>query len=183
MAIKHFICTIIAVGLLICVKGKAQDKYFTKAGKIEFAAIKHHDVNALSRSAIVAFDTKTGEFQFSILVKSFEFNKAYMQEKFNNQILESDQFPKAMFKGNIENPSSVNYQKDGNYPVQVKGELTMHGITKDITARGTLSISKGIIVAKSTFTVLLDDYNISNPGIGDGNISIAVDCNLELIKN
>jgi len=183
MSTKYLICPIIFICIFTCKKAKAQNKYFTKTGKIEFVAVKDRGVNAISRSCTVVLNAATGEFQFSVLVKSFEFKKAYMQEKFNNQILETDQFPKAEFKGSIENPYSVNYQKDGIYQVQVKGLMTLHGVTRDISVKGTLSVSKGLITASSTFNISIDNYNISNPGIGDGNISITVECQLEAMKN
>lgn len=183
MSIKHFIYAIGAVYSLTAANLKAQDKYFTKSGKIGFEAVHHSSVSAVSRSAVVTLDSQTGEFQFSILVKSFEFEKALMQEKFNHSILETDQFPRALFKGYLENPLTINYQKDGDYPVQVKGLLTLHGITKNITASGKLSVMKGVITTQSAFNVALDDYNISNPGIGDGNIIIKVVCSLEPLKD
>lgn len=177
MSIKYFICCLAFICNLTMERAVAQSRYFTKTGKIEFTTIQNQHVAAQSRSAVVTLDTKTGEFQFSILMKSFEFEKALMQEKFNDQVLETDQFPKAGVKGIIENLSSVNFQKDGEYPVQVKGILTLHGISKDITAKGSLLISKSVIIARSTFNILINDYNVSSPGIKD--ISINVECSLE----
>jgi len=183
MMSKKYFFSIMAVYFLIAINTKAQDKYFTKDGKITFEAVHHGDIHAISRSAAVIFNTATGEFQFTILIKSFEFEKAYMQEKFNQKILETDQFPKAEFKGIMNNASSINYQKDGDYPVEVKGNLTLHGVANEITVKGTLSIRKASLVAKSTFNVSIDNYNIPNPGIGNGNIEITVDCHLEQMKN
>ncbi len=160
----------------------AQDKLYSKAGKIQFIAKDHPDLEASSRSAVVVIDKKTGELNFSIMVKSFELEKAGMQEKFNNKILETDKFPKAEFKGKLENISNVNFTKDGKYPVAATGKLTMHGVTKDVTANGTVSVKSGIVSVQSEFTVSIANYDISNPGIGDGIITITVDCGLEAIK-
>lgn len=179
MRSKYGIYLAVLAGSLIIGKTHAQDKFYTKSGKIEFVAVHDRDVNAVNRSAVITLDTKTGEFQFSVLINGFEFKKAGMQEKFNNQVLESDKFPKATFKGTLEDPLSVDYKKDGDYQVRVKGTMTLHGVSKEITAKGVLSINKNTISTISTFTLSIDDYNISNPGIGEGTISITVDCSLQ----
>ncbi len=167
--------------LIAFLSGNVQDKLFSKAGKIEFIAKDHTDLEASSRSAVVVMDKKTGELNFSIMVKSFELEKAGMQEKFNNKILETDKFPKAEFKGILDNISAVNFAKDGEYAVSATGKLTIHGVIKDITAKGKVTVKKGVVSVKSEFTVSIADYGISNPGIGDGIMTITVDCSLEAL--
>ena len=53
-----------------------------------------------------------------------------MQEHFNENYLESDKYPKSVFKGKITNIDKVNFQKDGNYPILVNGILEIHGVKK-----------------------------------------------------
>lgn len=161
----------------------AQNKFFTKSASIEFTATDDVDVTAKTRLATAMLDIKTGEFNFSVLVKSFEFPKAAMQEKFNNKILETDKYPQAEFKGFVENNIAINYTKDGGYNVEVKGKLTIHGITNNVNAKGNLQIANGKIMTNSSFTIQLTDYNVSNPGIGDGNIKVTVDGTLEPLQN
>ncbi len=106
-----------------------------------------------------------------------------MQEHFNENYIESDQFPKSEFKGIISNNSSVNYTTNGEYKVSVKGKLTMHGITKDVETTGSLTIKNGKIAANSVFTVLLADYKITIPGLVADKVSktakIVVNCLLD----
>ena len=66
-------------------------------------------------------DTKTGNMQFAVLMKGFEFERALMEEHFNENYVESDKFPKAEFKGAIAGNENVNYAKDGTNTVKVKG--------------------------------------------------------------
>jgi len=74
-------------------------------------------------------------------MKGFEFDRALMMEHFNENYVESDKFPKAVFKGTIVNNAAVNYAKDGNYPAKVKGQMSLHGETKEIETEGKI-ISK-----------------------------------------
>ena len=105
----------------------AQDKYFTKTGKISFfskAIIEN--IEAHNRSVTCVLDTKTGNVQFSVPIKGFEFEKALMQEHFNENYLESDKYPRGEFKGQIVNNSEIDYTKDGVFQGKVKGKLTIH---------------------------------------------------------
>src|SRR5574338_9183 len=114
---------------------------------------------------------KTGDLQFAVLLKGFEFKKALMQEHFNTDYVESDKFPKSEFKGQITNNSEINYAKDVSYTAKVKGQLTIHGETKDIESTGTIIVKAGNLQANSVFNILLDDYKITVPRIVRDNIS------------
>ena len=167
----------------------AQDKFFTKTGKVQFDATtpsSPEKVGATTNALICVVDTKTGSIQFSIIMKSFEFKNALMQEHFNENYVESNKFPKAEFKGTILNNSDVNYSKDNTYKVKVKGLLSMHGISKEVVTEGTFTIKNGRINADAVFTAALKDYDIAVPGlVADKvatNAKITVDCNLEPLK-
>jgi hypothetical protein len=162
----------------------AQDKFFTKNGKINFVSKGTVEtIEAQHKSVTCVLDSKTGNIQFSVLMKGFEFKKALMQEHFNENYVESDKFPKADFKGQIANNSDVNYTKDGSYNVKVKGKLTLHGETKDVETSGTITVSGGKPTATSEFNVLMSDYKIAIPGVVkdhmDNNVKITVNCPLE----
>ena len=144
------------------------------------------DIEAKNKTVAAVLDIKTGALQFSVLMKSFEFEKALMQEHFNENYVESDKFPKADFKGSVTNNSSVNYSKDGTYNTIVKGKLTIHGVTREVEAPGTIKIEGGKIDASSVFNVLLSDFNVSIPSVVKDKISnsikINVDCRLEALR-
>jgi hypothetical protein len=178
---------IVAAFILITAAAQAQDKYFTKTGKIEFySKAPMEDIEAKNKTVAAILDTKTGALQFSVLMKGFEFPKALMQEHFNENYVESDKFPKAEFKGSITNNSAVNYTKDGTYPAQVSGQLTIHGVSKDVKTTGTVKVDGGKVDATSVFTVLASDYKIKIPSVVKDKVSntikVMVDCHLEPLK-
>src|SRR5947208_1580392 len=85
----------------------AQDKFFTKSGRISFySKAPLEDIEAENRSVTAVLDTKTGMVQFAVPMKAFEFEKALMQEHFNENYIESDKYPKAEFKGQVLNNNS-----------------------------------------------------------------------------
>jgi polyisoprenoid-binding protein YceI len=156
----------------------AQDKFFTKTGRISFDGKSTlSKVYAENKAVAVVLDTKTGSLQFSVLMKGFEFKKSLMQKHFNEKYLETDKFPKSEFKGAISNNVSVKYNTDGVYPVSAKGKLTIHGETKDVEATGTVTIKAGKPVLNSTFNILITDYKI-NANMNN-KVAITVDCSLD----
>lgn len=165
----------------------AQDKFFTKSGRINFLSKSSlESIDANHKSVTCVLDTKTGNMQFAVLMKGFEFEKALMQEHFNENYVESHKYPKAEFKGQVANNSEINYTKDGTYPAKVKGALTLHGETREVETNGNIVIKAGKLQAAAEFTILLSDYKIEIPKVVKENVSntvkITVDCSLEPLK-
>lgn len=142
----------------------AQDRYFTKAGNVSFfSSTPMEDIEAHNTKATSVIDTRTGKMEFAVLMKAFEFRKALMEEHFNENYVESGKYPKAVFSGNITNLKDVDFKKDGTYKVNVKGSLTLHGVTREVEAPGTITVQNGAIKGISTFTVAPEDYKIEIP--------------------
>ena len=173
------------IASLLLTAGFSQ-KFYTKTGKISFySRASIENIEAHNRSATCVLDTKTGDIQFAVQVKGFEFIKALMQEHFNEDYLESDKYPKAEFKGQILNNSEINYIQDGVYSAKVRGKLTVHGETRDVETTGKLNLKGGKILTEAEFKLLLPDYKIKNDKLNNisNNIKISVNCSLEPLKS
>lgn len=178
------ICTGLILAALV---SSAQDTYYTKSGKIKFfSKTSVEDIDATNKSAVCILDSRTGDLQFAVLMKGFEFKKALMQEHFNKDYVESNKFPKAEFKGQITNNSEIRYTADGTYTAGVKGKLTIHGVTKEIETTGKITVTNGQITTSSSFTIQLPDYKVKVPAVTrsqiSDNIKITVDCTLEVLR-
>ena len=176
--------TVIVLGLaLASVATFAQDKLITKTGHARiFSHTSVEDIEANNYKVISSIDPATGKIVFSFPMQGFEFPKAKMQQHFNSpKFLDTQQFPKAKFKGNIVDMSKVNFKKDGTYEVMVKGDLTMHGVTKTITEKGTIVIKDGKIQAKTKVNIVLADYKIAfEKGKPSKNISKTIEATIDL---
>lgn len=162
-------------------------KYFTRDGKVKFSSdASIEKIEAVNKSATAVLDAATGKMEWKVLIKGFLFEKALMQEHFNENYLESSKFPNATFKGEISNLNEVNLGKDGTYKAVVKGKLTMHGVEKDAETTGTVKVSGGAITVHSDFTVKCSDYNIKIEAAKVSNISneikVTVDAALNPMK-
>lgn len=178
---KIFLATfLLLTGIVVFSQGRV----FTKSGKISFfSKAPLEDIEAHNKAAVSVLDINSGQLEFSVLLKGFQFEKALMQEHFNENYLESDKFPKAVFKGKLNEITSVNFTRDGKYKVSVGGMLTMHGETKPITAPGIISIQNGKISSVADFSIVLNEYRIQVPAIVKdkiaNSIKIMVSCNYE----
>jgi hypothetical protein len=178
---------VIVAGLINLTSLMAQDKFFTKSGRISFVSkAPLENIDANHKSVTCVLDTKTGNMQFAVLMKGFEFEKALMQEHFNENYVESHKYPKAEFRGQIVNNSEINYASDGTYSAKVRGILTIHGETKEVETMGKVVVKSGKLQAGAVFTILLSDYKIAIPKLVKDNVSntvnITVDCSLEPLK-
>ena len=173
--------------IVIAIAGYCQEKYFTKVGKVTFySKAPLEDIEAKNNNAVSVFDKSTGQVEVSTLMKAFEFEKALMQEHFNENYIESDKFPKSVFRGMINDLASIDFAKDGKYNTSVAGRLTLHGETKDISAPVILNINNGKLSAAADFKIRPEDYKISIPALVKDKIGkeirIMVEINYEMFK-
>ena len=155
---------VLSVALLITISFASAQKFMTKNGTIHFLSDGQIEkIEAYNHQVNSALDASTGNFVFKVLVKSFEFEKALMQEHFNENYMQSDQFPNSTFNGKVLNVKDINFGKDGTYNAIVEGDLTMHGVTNKVKTNGVFEVKGGKVVGKSTFNVLIKDYNITIP--------------------
>jgi hypothetical protein len=141
-------------------------KYITKNGYIGFYShTSMEDIKGDNNQVAGVIDISTGEMVFQALIKSFHFDRALMEEHFNENYMESDKFPKSSFKGKITNLSSVNLSTIGKYDVTVEGDLTIHDVTNKISTKGTIEVVTGGLNASAKFNVIPEDYKITIPGV------------------
>lgn len=164
----------------------AQKKYLTKTGEISFHSKSTlESIEAKNKQVTVLLKAETGDLAFKVLVKSFEFEKALMQEHFNENYMESDKFPNASFEGVITNMAAIDLAKLDTKDVEVSGKLTIHGVTKEVKTKGKISKKGDKIVLSSKFGIVLQDYGIKNdkPQNISSNIDLTVNAELsELVK-
>ncbi|MCU0345615.1 MAG: YceI family protein [Saprospiraceae bacterium] len=143
-------------------------RIFTKNANVHFDATSNkslEEVDAKTNTGTLVIDAGTGAVEAAVLMKSFQFEKALMQEHFNENYVESTKFPKATFKGKIADQSKVNFKQDGTYNISVAGNLTMHGVTKPVTAPATITVKGGKVSAQTNFTLALADYDVAIPSL------------------
>ena len=152
--------------ILITYTVSAQEKMTTDEGIVNFEASIpfFEEVKAINDKTVCVLITKTGEITCLVYVKEFLFERSLMQEHFNKNYLESDRYPKAVFKGIIEKFDLKNINSESK-EYEINGKMTVHGVTKKILIYGTIKkVDQGIKLV-SNFPLNTDDFGIEIPSI------------------
>ena len=161
-----------------------QSKYMTKSGSMSFEASQpsFEPIEATHSAVSALLNADTGELAVLALVRGFRFPLALMEEHFNENYIESHQYPKTSFKGSILNFDS-NALSNQPRTVQLTGELSMHGVTKPISVSATITQSDEQITLTSSFSVRTSDFGIKIPSLVrkqiDENVQVEVSLPLQ----
>lgn len=174
---KYFL---IFAGLSISCNSLAQEKLLTKTGSVVFEASvpAFEEVKANHKNVTCILNTKTGEIASLILVKGFKFKIALMEEHFNENYIESDQFPKATFKGKIE---SFDFEKLTSQfqEYNIKGKMELHGKSKDIAIIAKIKKINSETFIASNFVLKPNDFDIEIPSIVSKKVADKVNVKLD----
>jgi polyisoprenoid-binding protein YceI len=157
-----------------------QGKFLTNDGKISFfshTAIE--DIKAENLEVASVIDAASGEVAIIVKMTDFQFEKKRMQEHFNENYVESENFSKATFNGAILNNSQIDYSSKGEYKVLVEGEMTIHGISNKVDAEGIIEVISDGIIARTKFLLNPEDYGIKIPKVVRKNIAEKLEITVE----
>ncbi len=124
-----------------------------------FSKAPIEDIEAVNTEATSIIDVDSKSFVFVAPIKGFSFKKKLMEEHFNENYLETDKYPKAIFKGKIENWDVGK----GEAVVVAKGEMSIHGVEQQVSIEGTINYGDDNVTIKSVFLIALKDYKIKIP--------------------
>lgn len=151
-----------------------------KSGNISFfQETPVEDIDGRSTKLVSVIDTKTNIIAYKVEMTSFIFEKSLMQDHFNENYVESGKYPTTIFKGQIN--EKIDWTKDGTYPITATGMLTMHGVTKTITEKGTLNIRNGEVTIHNVFTIKFTDYGVEIPSLLIKQLSDTVEVNVNCV--
>jgi len=162
---------------------QAQDKFLTRSGSVEFfSTTPVEDIKATNNQVSSILKTSTQEIVFNVLMRSFSFKKALMEEHFNEKYVESEIYPSAKFKGKIVD--EIDFSQDGEYEnVEVKGTMIFHGVEKEITVNGNIIVDteKENISCSSKFIINPEDYKIEIPSLVRDKISNSIEITTQFV--
>lgn len=134
------------------------------------------DIEAETKSTKGLINLDDESFYFEIPIKTFDFEKDLMEEHFNENYMESDEYPKATFEG--KSTSDINLETDGTYTFS--GDLTIHGKTQKRDIEVTIKKGdSGVVLLNSEFKVKLVDHKIKIPKVVFANIAEVIDVTIK----
>lgn len=142
---------------------QAQERYVSSKTHIKFfSTTPVEDIEAHNYASVSTIDPGSGEVVFSVPIQSFEFEKAMMQQHFNNEhFLESNVYPKSKFKATITNLDQIDFTKDGEYQAEIRGEMTIKDKTNPVNESGTITVQGQTLTVNAVFDLTLADYDIT----------------------
>ena len=172
--------TFVCLFIIISLNSFAQTKMITKTGKLTFEASvpAFEEVKAKNESVTCVLNPSTGEIASLALIKGFRFKVALMEEHFNENYMESDSYPKATFKGKIDN-FDISKLTATAQNFTIKGKMEMHGKSKDISITAAIKKSSDGVTVNSNFTVNTDDFGIDIPSVVSKKVSKKVAVKLD----
>jgi len=152
-----------AAMIAFSIAAQSQDRYVSSKTHIQFfSTTPVEDIEAHNYASVSTIDPGTGEVVFSVPMQSFEFEKAMMQQHFNNEhFLESSVYPKSKFKATITNLDKIDFTKDGVYMAEIEGEMTIKDKTNPVKESGTITVKDQKLIVNAVFDLMLADYGIT----------------------
>lgn len=154
----------LVISTALFIQVKAQNLYSTSNGETSFfSETPVENITAVNKFGQAILNTSTNEIVVQMNMKQFDFPNKLMQEHFNENYIESAKYPKAVFKGKIN--EKIDFTANGTYDISATGDFTLHGVTKSRTLKGKVTVSQGAIAIATDFEVALTDHNIEVPKV------------------
>lgn len=149
-------------------------KYSSTTSEISFYSdAPLEKIQAVNKEGKSILNTSTNEIGFVVAIRGFHFEKPLMEEHFNENYMESDKYKTAMFKAKIN--ETIDWKKNGTYDATATGKMNIHGVEKDYTIPGKITVKDGKISLDAKFNVKIADHNISIPKLVVQNIAETVE--------
>ena len=176
--------TIAILMVLVSCQVAFAQTYFTRTGTTDFKASVEafEPVEATNNSTTAILKTQTGDIAAQLFINAFKFRVALMQEHFNENYMDSDKYPKAVFKGNLKDFDFSSFSGEQEY--DLSGTLTVRGVKKEISSKATLKKVGDKVQMTTNFTVEPQDFDIKIPSIVRKKIAdkINVSISYELVE-
>ncbi|WP_296686849.1 YceI family protein [Flavobacterium sp.] len=168
--------------LLISCFSLAQEKWTTQSGSVSFEASVplFEEVRAINNSVKCVLNSEDKTIVCVLKIKDFHFKRELMETHFNEIYMESDTYPKAIFKGTFTNLDLTKIPSEG-ITLPINGNIKIHGVTQSISLKGKFKKIDNTIQITADFELDTDDFKIKIPSIILPKISKKVKTHIDLI--
>jgi len=120
-------------------------------------------------------DVESGSLAMTIQVASLgEVGKGFsdadrksIDKDIREKALEVSQFPEIVFHSTV---LRARQSAAGDYRIDIRGELTLHGVTRLLTVPTRVTLREGTLTARGEFTVIHSEYKIQRLSAAAGTI-------------
>jgi polyisoprenoid-binding protein YceI len=154
-----------------------KNQFIARQGQVTFFSYTSaENIEAKNNQVLSILDIDKNEIAISMLMRAFVFKKDLMYEHFNEAYIESDMYPKANFVGNI---IDFDASKTESQTRIIRGNLTIHGITKPVEIKANIKNINGKYNIFGDFKINVNDFQIQIPPILASNIAKTILVNFD----
>lgn len=153
----------LALLLLLLPGAAAAQRFYTEAGTVTFTSrVPLHTFTGTSDRLVglVDLDSSTVDFYVDLATLDTGIGK---RDRDMRETLEVEAYPFAEFFGRLASPFDA--ADPAAQPVRVRGDFTLHGVTRPIEVEGTLQREDDGLRVRAAWTLRLDDYAIEPPSL------------------
>ena len=163
--IKHLLSiAVIGSAGFICQSLTAQ-QFVTRTAEVHLLSTTPiEDIEGLNKQSSMILDASNGDIAVQVPILGFHFEKALLEEHFNENYMESDKFPKATFRGSVAGWTVMPLEGE-TMNVLVTGTFTVHGVDVTRDFEGQIRLESGRLIVDCTFEVRPEDHGIEIPGV------------------
>ncbi len=158
---------IIAATLVATVANTASAQLYKSVDKSVnvsfFSETPMENIDAKSSASTSIINFSTDSIIVKIPVKAFMFKNSLMGEHFNENYMESEKYPYALFRGKID--TKLDLTKNGTQKVKAVGKATIHGVTNPCTLEGVFTVKDAQLILASAMDVNLAEYKVEIPSL------------------
>ncbi len=139
------------------------------------------NLETVNRQVNVGLDVETGEIRMQILMLSFRFTRGFNQEIYNNYFVENPWHANARFEGYVTNIDQIDFDREGIYTVDVRGDLTLREFTNPISTTAEFMVTRDSFQGEALFDIYIKDFmHMAHPSSAywPDNIRISMDVNM-----
>lgn len=161
----------------------AQERVLLKLERSEVTFLSEAPLETITATNIQCnglVDPAARTFAVQVPITGFEgFNSPMQREHFNENYLESREWPKATFAGRVI--EGVDLTQPGSYQVRAKGTLKIHGVEQERVVPCTVVVAPEGVRITSSFDVTLADHDIRIPRIVQQKIAAVIKVKVDLL--
>ncbi len=137
--------------------------YKTNNGRIRLFSTANVNIDAINKKVKTLLNIHNGDLAFSLELLNFKPNNNAQKVDFLYSSQGEKVYPNITFKGNIGDIDNMDFSISNSQNTKIKGDLTIHGITKHVELNGKIIKFNKKYQLLSNFIITLNEFDIDIP--------------------
>jgi len=178
--IKYFGLLLLAISLCVTPLNLFAQQLQSHTTKVSFfSKAPISDIVGVDDVAASTIDLRTGDISLKAQITAFHFKRKFMERRFNRDVMESEKYPYAEFKGKIDQVQQL--QEAGVHHLNIDGTINIHGVVKAYKTLAIFSVNANTIKTEAQFKIKSEDHHIKVPTFLSVKFAEELDVNISAV--